>query len=392
MAVGETPLQEGLGMSAIESSGFPLVFKADAPDSDGVDAELGVEVLARCLEGMQKEALVRVGQSPPWRMVSDEGPYLEGTDLAPFPLAFFTAGMQFSFLSELARLSREEGIALHSARLAQDNFYSMEGSFLRGDAEGGARSAELRLSLDAEASPDVVARLVRRAHRSHPAHAVMRDVLENTFALVHNGRALPLDGFRPSSLPTAMNPRGILERLKPEPARLPVVIEKVAAAAVVHGVEGGAGTSLSHEQKRMLHIHGETTIQLFKPIGSTFRFHSDESQDGAPSSLAYLCAGVAFCYLTQIGRYARIVRRALDSYAVRQRSTFRRESSPEDDTLVGRSSPFDTVVFLEGSLTEAEARDLVRMGERTCFLHASMRGAFPSLLAAELGGEPLEAD
>jgi hypothetical protein len=390
-------------MSGIEGSGFPLVFKADAPDIDAVESELGVEVLARCLEGMQKEALVRVGESPPWRMVSDEGPYLEGTDLAPFPLAFFTAGMQFSFLSALARLSREEGIALHSARLAQDNFYSMEGSFLRGDAEGGARPAELHLSLDAEASPDVVARLVRRAHRSHPAHAVMRDILENRFALVHNGRALPLDGLRPSSLPAVMNPRGILERLRPaDPARLPAAVEKVAAAAIVHGVEGGAGTSLSQEQKRTLHVHGEahlltglraeTTIQLFKPIGSTFRFQSDESQEAAPSSLAYLCAGVAFCYLTQIGRYARIVRRSLDSYSVCQRSAFRREGSPEDDTLVGRSSPFDTAVFLEGSLSESEARDLVWMGERTCFLHASMRGSFPSRLVAELGGDSLEVD
>lgn len=97
MAVGETPLQEGREMSAIESSGFPLVFKADAPDIDAVDAELGVEVLGRCLEGMQKEALVRVGESPPWRMVSDEGPYLEGTDLAPFPLAFFTPGCSSHF-------------------------------------------------------------------------------------------------------------------------------------------------------------------------------------------------------------------------------------------------------------------------------------------------------
>ena len=220
---------------------------------DAVDAELGVEVLGRCLEGMQKEALVRVGESPPWRMVSDEGPYLEGTDLAPFPLAFFTPGCSSRF------------------------------------------------------SPS------SRGFRAKKASHLTRRGLFRTTSI--RWRAC----FS-SSLPTAMNPRGILERLKPaEPARLPVAIEKVAAAAVVHGVEGGAGTSLSHEQKRTLYIHGEarlqeglraeTTIQLFKPIGSTFRFHSDESEDGAPSSLAYLCAGVAFCYLTRIGGYARIVRR-----------------------------------------------------------------------------------
>jgi uncharacterized OsmC-like protein len=234
----------------------------------------------------------------------------------------------------------------------------------------------------------------------------MRDLLENTFGLVLNGRPLTLEGLRPSPRTTTADPRGILERLKPaDPASYPpAAIEKVAAAEVVRGVEGGAGTSLHPEQKRTLHIHGEarlleglrmeTTVQLFKPIGSTFRFQSDEAPDSggrgmAPPPLAYLCAGVAFCYLTQLGRYARITRRSLDSYAVSQRATFREEGSSEDDTLVTSASPFDTLVFLEGDLTESEARDLVRMGERTCFLHASMRGAFPSRLVAVLKSEPL---
>lgn len=393
-------------MSTIESFGFPLVFKAEAPEGAACSGEGAVEVLARCLEGMQKEALVGAGGSAAWRMVSDEGPYLEGTDLAPFPLAFFTAGMQFSFLSQLARLSEREGVALRSALLTQDNFYSMEGSFLRGDAEGGARPAELGLRLEADASPDAAAGLVRIAHRSHPAHSVMRDLLENTFALVLNGRPLPLEGLRPSPRSTASDPRGILDRLKPaDPASyLPAAIEKVATAQVVRGVEGGAGTSLHPEQKRTLHIHGEarlleglrmeTTVQLFQPIGSTFRFQSDEARDSggrgmAPPPMAYLCAGVAFCYLTQLGRYARITRRSLDSYAVSQRTAFRERGSSEDDSLGTSASPFDTQVFLDGDLTESEARDLVRMGERTCFLHASMRGAFPSRIVAELSGEPL---
>jgi hypothetical protein len=37
MALGEAPLPEGRGMSAIESCGCPLVFKAGAPDIDAVE-------------------------------------------------------------------------------------------------------------------------------------------------------------------------------------------------------------------------------------------------------------------------------------------------------------------------------------------------------------------
>ena len=399
MALGEAPLQ------ASGAVRLPLVFKVEGSEyasaSDEASREQPVEVLARSLEGMQKEALVLGGGSAAWRMMSDEGPYLEGTDLAPFPLAFFAAGMQFSFLSRLARLAGREGVLFRSARLAQDNFYSMEGSFLRGDARGGARAAELALGLEADAAPAAIARLVELAHRSHPAHAVMRDPLENTFALDLNGRALPLEGLRPSPRRSSTDPRRTLEDLKPADSTeyLSAAIEKVAEARVVHGVEGGAGTSLQPEQKRTLHIHGEarllgalrmeTTVQLFKPIGSTFRFLSDESPDSggagmAPPPLAYLCAGVAFCYLTQLGRYAHIARLPLDSYAVSQLTTFR-----EGDSSPSSASPFDTQVFLDGELTESEARDLARTGERTCFLHASMRGEFPSRLTAELNGSPL---
>lgn len=359
--------------------------------------ERPIRVVARSLEGMQKEAVVDVGTAA-WRMASDEGPYLEGTDLAPFPLAFFTAGMQFSFLSQLRQLSEKAGIVLRAAELVQDNYYSMEGSFLRGDAMGGAKPAELELRLEADGSPGAIARLVRLAHRSYPAHAVMRDPLSNTFVLVHRGRSLPLEGLPPSP-----EPRESLERAE-SPLDGTAAIEKIASAEVVHGVPGGAGTSLAPEQRRSLHIHGEarlleglrmeTTVRLFKPIGSTFRFQSDETPESggggaAPPPLAYLCAGVAFCFLTQLGRYARIKRISLDSYAVSQHAAFGFGGSREDESLESRVSPFDTQVFLEGDLAEDEARDLVRMGERTCFLHASMRGAFPSLLVAELRGEPL---
>jgi len=92
---------------------------------------------------------------------------------------------------------------------------------------------------------------------------------------------------------------------------------------------------------------GEIALQKSRrmnTIESTFRFRSDETPDSggrgtAPPPLAYLCAGVAFCYLTQLGRYARITHRSLDSYAVSQRATFREEGSSEDDSLGTSASP-----------------------------------------------------
>ena len=54
------------------------------------------------LAGHQKEAIVYEGAGGPrWRLVSDEGKHLGGTDLAPFPLGFFNAGLHGDVVARL---------------------------------------------------------------------------------------------------------------------------------------------------------------------------------------------------------------------------------------------------------------------------------------------------
>lgn len=40
------------------------------------------------------------------------------------------------------------------------------------------------------------------------------------------------------------------------------------------------------------------------------RASGGDGRDAAPSPLAYLAAGVAFCFMTQLGRYAEIMKEA----------------------------------------------------------------------------------
>ena len=220
-------------MPSIGSQGYPLVFSV--ADERGVVNEpagrVSVRAEVRSLEGMQKEALIRVGAGRAWRMVSDEGPYLNGTDLAPFPLAFFTAGMQFSFLSRLLQAALARSIVMRSVTVAQDNFYSMEGSFLRGDATGGATPARVDVEIDSDAGPDQVAALVRSAGASSGAHALMRDSLTNAFALRHNGTRCPVDGLSASRANHDEAPS--FEHVMPDTAHpaLEDIITKVGVAA-----------------------------------------------------------------------------------------------------------------------------------------------------------------
>lgn len=73
---------------AIDGQGYPLCFKTQAgqnrPGVLGIlDAQDVFITHARAMGGHQKEAVVKEGQAgSSWRMVSDEGPALKGTDLA----------------------------------------------------------------------------------------------------------------------------------------------------------------------------------------------------------------------------------------------------------------------------------------------------------------------
>ena len=360
-------------MPTIESLGYPLVFSVAGDGEVAPDQADRVVVHAevRCLEGMQKEACIRVGSGRTWRMVSDEGPYLNGTDLAPFPLAFFTAGMQFSFLSQLLQGARARSIVMRSVTQSQDNFYSMEGSFLRGDATGGAMPARVEVDIESDADPDVVVRLCdvdglatsRSTHDSAPS----------------------FEGATPDTAHPGSDD----------------IITKVQEAEKVRGVEGGAGSSLKAEQKRTLHVHGEarvtdgmameTDIQLFKPIGSSFRFLCDEipangGAESAPPPLAYVSAGVGFCYMTQLGRYAHILGKDLASYSLIQENGFAFEGSAAQGNWSVTAEPTDTYVFIDSDEADKVAGDFVRTGERTCFLHAAMRGQHSSEIGLRLNG------
>lgn len=387
-------------LPSIESIGRPLVYKVAPPgpvrppDPEAVR----VRVEARALEGMQKEALVHhEPTNTTWRMVSDEGPYLNGTDLAPFPLAFYAVGMAFSYLSELERHAAARGVVLRSVRLQQDNYYTMQGSAIRGDMIGGALPAEIAVSVESSASPEQIAELVRLAEASSPAQSYMNDVLRNTFWLAANGRPIPVKEVAACASDHHSDPSPEFDAVQPAPTEssLPDIITKRTSAEAVHGVEGGAGSSLHSEQKRTLHVRTEAWIRddgmreaevrLFKPIGSSFRLVSDETSRAAPPSLGYLSAGVGFCYMTQLGRYAKIVKQDLGSYRIVQDNVFR----PRGAGARAEARPVDTHLFVTLNDTDEAAQRLLRMGERTCFLHAAMRSGNRSKLSATLNGQSL---
>lgn len=400
---GKQGLEFGDMMADIESLGYPLVFKAgtDNPAPPGLDVRgntVAIRSEVRALTGMQKEALIYNGATgTTWRMVSDEGPYLNGTDLAPFPLAFFAAGMAVSFVNEMMRHAAATNIIVDQYRLTQENFYTMDGSAIRGDMIGGALPTKILVEVETTATPARIDEIVELAVRTSPAQVYMSRQLTNTFSLNHNDRAVEVSEVSASPHGVRPNPIRNLQAARPVSDGTPPddIIMKLEAADTVFGIEGGAGSSLKSAQKRTLHVKAvctpgpeelcEVQVQLLKPFGSTFRFLGDESNGHrAPSSLDYLAAGVGFCFMTQIGRYAQIVKLELKEYSIVQDTVF----GIGPDSAV--AEPVDTHTFLSTGEDDQAAQKILSMSERTCFLHAAMRGTNQTQVTVKYNGRILE--
>jgi len=364
---------------------LPPALRAPASDTNAVL----VRVCARALEGMQKEAMVAISpDGTGWRMLCDEGPYLEGTDLAPPPLAYFSAGMAAHHARLMLRAARQAGLDLGGLALAQEAWYTMEGSALRGTMTGGALPAELSVAAAGVAEGDLDA-LARAALANSVAEALMARPSSGLFSIARNGAAMDTGRVAPAQAPPDWGP-DLFTGLQPDRGRSgpPEIVRKLHAAETSRDPTHGKGASLQESQKRILHLHSTLAVRedgllgievhLERPTGSTFRFLAageDPGERRAPGGLSYLAAGIALCFMTQMGRYAKIARLDLPGYAVLQ--DLRAEREPT------RIRPVITHVQVQSSEDEDTVRRIIDMSEQTCFLHAACRSANPTRLTTE---------
>jgi hypothetical protein len=372
----------------------PSFFPVANVDEIGLVAptdRLGVPVRAwvRALAGMQKEALVANGATGrAWRLVSDEGPYLDGHDRAPCPLCHFITGMVSSYMNEITALAARRDIEIRDVRLTLETFYSMEGSALQGTMTGGAGPPRLVAEIAADADDDTLATLVRDAVDASAATGLLRGVLTSKFKLSHNEEEIPVGKVEALDATMQPDPTDGFDRVEIADDEVAEdLMVRLKPAHQVEDVPGGAGSSLQESQSRRLHLRAVCTIRddgvkeivenLFAPIGSEFRFLSDEAPEFggrglAPDAATYLSAGLGFCFMTQFGRYARITKKRLYEYRIVQDTHFTlgvAGGSPDP----GRAEAVETHVFLVTPEGEDFSRKTLDMGEQTCFLHATCR-------------------
>lgn len=392
----------GTNANVLGQQDLPRFFRVDQPG--GLVAppprrDVAVRVIGRSLAGMQKEALVVSSAAPyGWRLVSDEGPYLNGYDEAPFPLAFLSAGMAASYVTELLALSDQAGQHLPGLALTLHNRYTMEGSAVRGTMVGGALPPEVLVEV--EDPPDGLERLVADTLAASPCNGLLRGRHTSRFTLTCDGEALALGRAMPLPGPPEPDPAALFTALSVDGPDAPQeLMRRTRDAEAREGVEGGKGSSLAATQRRTLHVQADVRLRddgmkqidvtLHAPIGSTFRFLSDEPRPGSPGrgpdAATLMAAGIAFCFMTQLGRYATITRAPLESYRIVQDLHLSAGGASGRTGRAGQADSVETHVHLDARGDAELARRLVDMGEQTCFLHALCRTPLEPTFAVAQG-------
>ncbi len=373
----------------------PLAFKwREGSRPSPVDVSTVFKVDARHVGGHLREAVVASGaQGGAWRLLSDEGLHLKGSDLAPFPFGFFNAGLQGDLMRCIRAAAMTAGIVFDALEIVLDNEYWLTGSFALGTAQGYAAPTRIEIRSGGTAPARAVAGVVAAAVAASPALDLLRTPLVNTFALYVNGRRREVTGVLPSGAGDVVDP--FLDySAPPQPpgSTAPVnAIEKLATREAGEVTIAPAATTTRITRKvtgrgRFVDTGGLTEIEtwLQLPGMSHFLFRSDEGgADRAPGGLALLSAGLAFCYMTQLARYIEAMRLDVDAVRLVQ-------FSPFTTGAAGRARPFDTHKFLSGEAAELQQSNLLTIGARTCYLHATMAAALPPVVKLIHNGNAID--
>lgn len=384
-----------LGENIITSSGLPLIFPIENGEAIGIGTpEIrrgdALRTLVRSLSGFQKEALVtsaRTGLT--WRMVSDEGAYLNGYDAAPPPLSFLTVGMIASYMNEITALAAQQNVEIRALRLVLDNYYSMTGSMQKRTMVGGALPVELVVEIDCDLHGGDLSEFLMNAVHASPLNGLMRGKHDSLFALSKNDKQIPPAKVAALDIPMLPNPRDAASRAKASLESETLLTQLgLTEAKKIQGGTHQAASSLTDHQDRRLNVAATAVLrkdgikeirqQLYSPHGTECLFLSEEApvnggKGRAPDANSYISAGIGFCFMTQFGRLVPMLNLDLPEYQIIQDTQFSLGGASGGTGKVGEADPVETHVYLTTQESDEVTQEMLDLSEQTCFLHAFCR-------------------
>ena len=215
----------------ISEDNYPLGFlinKGSTTNSDDLNKTFVSHTRQMAL--LQKETIGYEGDlnSNSWRLTSDEGKHLNGTDLAPFPLGFFNASIHGDIVGRIFKTALKENISIDEIKCEVKNSYYLTGSFVKGDGVGHAEPTQINLDIKSSEDKSKIKELINKSSKSSPVLTALRTPLKNTFSLIANGRKKNLSSLNESSL---NNPEDPYNYYKKQPS--PNITEKFSDRMIV---------------------------------------------------------------------------------------------------------------------------------------------------------------
>ena len=361
----------------LEDISFPLAFLSKLGEANLDAAQHTFHVEARQMFHHQKEATVQCGPSGDvWRFTSDEGSHLHGTDLAPFPLGYFNAGMHGDIVQLILKVAKEQSIEISAIDLSIVNHYWLTGSFVLGTGHGHSEPPYIDISIKSSASQEQINQLVEKALKSSAVMSFLNLALKNTFAIYVNGRRRNVIDLNDSPAKDIQDPF-----LKNQSAPVPIdtyhikdAIYKLPSQVAGQSIPASA----SPQGKVLRNIHGQskwrsgesvievdTYLELPRASHFAFKVAVQESERQYPQGFALICAGITFCFMTQLARYIENMKMPITGIRVVQDSSYQIENK---DAI---SSSLDTHLYINGTADDATCTTLLSVSERTCYLHAT---------------------
>ncbi len=384
-------------MTTLEDLGRPLIHPVTGLDAAGLSAPRdrhgqSIRAWIRSLDGIQKEGVTLSGLTGrAWRFASDEGEHLGGRDFAPNPLSYVSVGMAASFMTELRALASARGISLGKPVLVLENFYYRDGSFPRGTMVSGALPPEASLDCETDASPEEIQRLMFDAVAAAPVNGMVRDEKISLFTLTCNGQQIdPIEvaALSGDALPDPGDPIASLDPAENAREHQPLARKTVSEAEMVERIKANPPPApVLDGTKKLLHLRTTCTVRAdgtyeclreqFAQSSSSWVFLVDDNPDPArqiaPDAGSYFAIGLAFCFMTQIGRFSHMAKYELDGYRVVQDLHFTLGGASSGRGTAGTGDPVETHIFIDTDIGSDAVREIVRVAEKTCFLHALCR-------------------
>ncbi len=388
---------------SIDKDNYPLgfLFKKGEKQPNIVQGKTGATTFtthARQMALFQKEALVKEGnEGSTWRLSSDEGKHLLGTDIAPFPLGFFNAALHGDLTGRIRQFSKRDNILLEKIDMEVSNFYYMTGSFVKGDATGHAEPPLIEMSIKANTSAKKINKIILDALTASPFIYGYKNELHSRFSLFINGTQKTLSNLPNCPVDAAEDPF-MIYRTSPAPEEnyklMDNIIKKTGEKLEGQITKAPTGTATkiirniygeSHSNTKLSTVIADTVLGL--PGMTRFEIGSDEGGNTGPSGLSHLCAGISFCFLTQLHRYIEHQKFSIGGMRLTQTIDF--DVNEEAGVQMGKMGAVDTHLYMNGETSEDEYERLLELSAKSCYLHATLATPLEPKLKVQLNGKSI---